>query len=476
MSKLKFILIWGIIAINLVTVSCNHNSIDPDDSTDSTDLTSQYKSVNTWVYELMADAYFWEAYMPSFSSLDASISPTDFFEKLVYQRQTTDRFSLITNDIDALQSSFDGISKIYGIGYTVAYSDSSKANVALFLSTVVRNSPAEKAGFKRGDIIVKLNGQALTSANYSTLLTGNETLTFTFGNRDTSGVITSGKEISVTRAEVTENPVAFSAIIDKSAWGKRIGYLVYNQFIPGTNDEPTKYDDELRQIFSNFKTQGINELVLDLRFNSGGYISSAEVLASLIGKNISTSKIFYKEQWNSRYQAYLEKMPNGSSLNHKFLSEANNIGSQLSRVIILTSNGTASASELVINGLTPYMTVVTIGEHTYGKNLFGSLFSDELERWKWGVYLMLGKTLNANGVSDYGTVSGIAPTYLKQDTSVPFLPFGDDNETLFNKALEIMGVTTSTTTRQAATQTINRLSGEQLKENWFSREKPLIKK
>lgn len=475
MLKFKFILIWGITALSLVTISCKNNSVDPDD-TDSTDITSQYKSVNTWVYELMEDAYFWEAYLPSFSSLDATISPSDFFEKLVYQRTTYDRFSLITHDIDALQSAFDGVSKIYGIGYTVAYIDSSKANVALFLSSVVRDSPAEKAGFKRGDIILKLNGQALTSTNYATIITGNETLTFTFGYRDDAGIITSGKELSVTRAEVTENPIAFSAIIDKSAYGKRIGYLVYNQFIPGTSEDATKYDDELRQVFSNFKTQGINELVLDLRFNSGGYISSAEVLASLIGKNISTSKTFYKEQWNSKYQAYLEKMQNGASLNHKFLSESNNIGSQLSRVIVLTSNGTASASELLISGLTPYMPVVTIGEHTYGKNLFGSLFSDELERWKWGVYIMLGKTVNANGSSDYGTSSGITPTYLKQDNSVPFLPFGDENETLFSKALEVMGVTSSATTRKSTAQTINRLSGEQLKENWFSREKPLIKK
>lgn len=475
MLNYKFILIWGIITFSLVTVSCKNNSVDPDD-TDSTDLTIQHTLVNTWVYELMADAYFWEAYLPSFSSLDAKIPPTDFFEKLVYQRDTYDRFSLITNDKDALQSAFDGINKIYGIGYTVAYVDSSKTNVALFLSSVVRDSPAEKAGFKRGDIILKLNGQSLTSTNYSSIITGNETLTFTFGNRDDAGTLISGKEISVTRVEVTENPIAFSAIIDKSAWGKRIGYLVYNQFIPGTTDEATKYDDELRQVFSNFKTQGINELVLDLRFNSGGYISSAEVLASLIGKNISTSKTFYKEQWNTRYQAYLERMQNGASLNHKFLAEPNNIGNQLSRVIVLTSNGTASASELVINGLTPYMTVVTIGEHTYGKNLFGSLFSDELERWKWGVYVMLGKTLNANGLSDYGTTGGISPTYQKNDVTVPYLPFGDDNETLFNKALEIMDITSSNTTRRSGTQTISRVSGEHQLENLISKEKFLIRK
>jgi carboxyl-terminal processing protease len=383
---------------------------------------------------------------------------------------------LITNDVDALEDEFNGVSKIFGISYIVAYTDSSKTSVGLFLSYVVRNSPAEKAGFQRGDIILKINGQQLTTSNYTTLLASGETLTFSFGTMTAGTLATNGKEISVTRAEVSENPVAFSAVIDKSQYGKKIGYLVYTQFIPGTTADANEYDDELRTIFANFKVQGVNELVLDLRFNPGGYISSAETLASLIGKNISTSKIFYKEQWNDSYQAYLEKMQGGNALKHNFLNEANNIGANLNRVFVLTSNGTASASELVINGLTPYMSVITVGEHTYGKNLFGSLLSDDLSRWKWGLYIMLGQTANAKGESDYGTVNGITPTYQIKDNTVPFLSFGDDNETLFRKVLEVMGVPTSTSARTAATKTISSLSGEHFKENLVTKEKPLIRK
>ena len=123
----------------------------------------------------------------------------------------------------------------------------------------------------------------------------------------------------MTKAEVTENPVGFSAVIDKSQYGKKIGYLVYTQFVPGTDTSPTLYDDQLRKIFGDFKAQGVNELVLDLRFNGGGYISSAETLASLIGKNISTSKVFYKEQWNENYTAYLsEREVVLNALDHTF--------------------------------------------------------------------------------------------------------------------------------------------------------------
>ena len=88
------------------------------------------------------------------------------------------------------------------------------------------------------------------------------------------------------------------------------------------------------------------------------------------------------------------------------------------------------------------MQVVTIGDHTAGKNLFGSLISDDKKRWKYGLYLMLGQTVNANGESDYGTVNGISPTRFVDDSRVPFRPFGDENETLLQAAFGEMGITT----------------------------------
>ena len=263
-------------------------------------------------------------------------------------------------------------------------------------------------------------------------------------------------------------------MISKTAYGKTIGYLVYTQFIPGTTADSDKYDNELRQVFANFKSKGVNELVLDLRFNPGGYISSAETLASLIGKNVTSSKIFYKEQWNDKYLSYWQSKYGANALNYTFLDEANNIGSSLSRVFVLTSNGTASASELVINGLRPYMDVITIGEHTYGKNLFGSLVSDDENRWKWGMYVMLGQTANVNNQSDYGTVNGMTPTYQIEDAVIPYKSFGDENETLLRKALDVIGIPAPTGTRLAATKTVQSFIGEPFKDNTIP-EKRMIK-
>ncbi|TLV03676.1 S41 family peptidase [Dyadobacter luticola] len=470
-KKLRFLFV--LLSAALV-VSCKDKEVAPTVETADSTTATNYKAVNSWIYEIMNDAYFWYKDMPAEASLDATVSPFDYFEKLVYKRETVDRFSAVTDNIDALQNEFNGVSKVFGISYSLSFIDSGKSNIGIFLNYVVKGSPAETAGLKRGDIIVKVNGTQLTADNYATLLGGSETVTLTLGELSGTTISATSNTVSITKAEVSEDPVLFSSIITKSAQGKKIGYLVYTQFVPGTDADESKYDNELRQVFATFKSAGINELVLDLRFNPGGYISSAETLASLIGKNVSSTKTFYTEQWNDKYIAYWQKTQGANALTYNFLNEANNIGGSLSRVFVLTSNGTASASELVINGLKPYMSVITIGEHTAGKNLFGSLISDDQDRWKWGVYMMLGQTANANGESNYGTVAGMTPDYIVEDATVPYKPFGDENETLLRKALDVMGIPAPISGRVAASKTVETFKN-QLRDNLQVRRNLMIK-
>jgi carboxyl-terminal processing protease len=469
----------GFAVLFLFVVSCKQDDVEPTSQVGADSLATtgvQFSAINAWIYEVMQDAYFWSKEMPAQATLNANSNPADYFEKLIYKRTTVDRFSGITDDIASLQKEFNGISKIFGIQYQLAAANPNQSNIGLFLSYVVKGSPAEAAGLKRGDIILKVNGQALTTTNYSSLLRSSNNINFNLGRLDGTTLVADDlKTYSMTKAEVSENPVGFSAVIDKSQYGKKIGYLVYTQFVPGTDASPTLYDDQLRKIFGDFKSQGVNELVLDLRFNGGGYITSAETLASLIGKNISSSRVFYKEQWNENYTAFYKKENGPNALNHNFLDEPNNIGASLDRVFVLTSGGTASASELVINGLKPYMPVITVGTNTSGKNLFGTLISDDKKRWDWGLYVMLGQTANAQGESDYGTVNGIAPSYQVEDTVVPFRSFGDDNETLFSKVLNIMGVPVSPSARLGATARVKPLATEFLKDNLQKGDKRMIK-
>src|SRR5690606_36534011 len=143
--------------------------------------------------------------------------------------------------------------------------------------------------------------------------------------------------------------------------------------------------------------------------------SSAVTLASLIVPGNNGSKLFYTEKWNNKYVQYWKQEKGGEALNYRLSQEVSNIGKKLNRVFVLVSEGTASASELVINGLRPYIEVITIGDHTAGKNLFGALLGDEKKRWNYGIYMMLGQTANADGQSDYGTVNGILPDVAVND-------------------------------------------------------------
>ena len=441
----------------IFAASCQIKDINTIDN-----LNVDKASVNSWTYDMMHEGYFWYNQMPARNATDVSASPDAYFEDLVYKRQTHDRFSMITENIDALQQQFNGVTKAFGIHYAIAYTDEAKNNVAAFLSHVSKSSPADAAGLKRGDIITKINGTVLTKDNYAALIGGSEKMNINLGKANGNQIETDPKNISLTRAQISENPVAFHSVISKGS--KKIGYLVYNQFVPGTDSDKNKYDNELRSVFAEFKTAGVNELVLDLRLNGGGYMTSAVTLSSLIVSNYSASKVFYKEQWNDKYDKYWKEKNGADALTYKFLNEKNNIGNQLSRIFVLTSQGTASASELIINGLRPHMNVITIGDHTAGKNLFGSLIGDEKKRWKYGLYIMLGQTVNASGASDYGTSEGIRPDHSVDDSKVPFLAFGDENETLLNAALKEMGIQTGQPARVAAPANVKIISPGQVRD------------
>jgi carboxyl-terminal processing protease len=150
---------------------------------------------------------------------------------------------------------------------------------------VLPGSPAAKAGLKRGDIITAVNGQKLTTSNYASLATDPATFNYGLAKVESGKIVDTDAVRTVTAEVFQQNPVYLDSVY--TIGGKTIGYLVYNQFIPGPNGSATAtYDQKLEQVFSNFKAKGVNELVLDLRYNPGGYVSSSVKLASMIAKGV----------------------------------------------------------------------------------------------------------------------------------------------------------------------------------------------
>lgn len=421
-----------ILAINLA--SCKFQDIFPkkDTTTDTTtDTSNPNAAVNKWIYDEMKTYYLWTGQMPSASATDATLAPDAYFESLLYQSGTTDRFSWIQESSTELVNSLNGKNTVLGIRSTPFYMDEGKVNVAFAIVYVLKGSPAEKAGLKRGDFITKVDGVQITVDNYQTAF-ANETMTLTLGTYENSTIVSNLKTVTVTKAEVQTDPILYYNIIETG--GKKIGYLVYLQFL-------SQYDNSLRTLFQEFKAKGVDELVLDLRYNGGGYISSAVTLSSLIGKGVNNTKVMYRDEWNQEQTDYYTKKYGANYFTKNFTTEANNPGT-LSRLYVLTSKGTASASELVINSLKPYMDVILVGDNTYGKNVGSITISDDQNRWDWGMQPIVLKTYNSSNESNYGTKDGFTPTIRVSDNVLPYKPLGDVTETLLSAAIaDITGQT-----------------------------------
>ena len=403
--------------------------------------------VNTWILSNMQTYYYWNTKIPA--NPDKALAPADFFNSLLYKYDKTlrpdgDRFSWIQESAADLTASLSGETKTDGMEFQLYIRPNTTDDVVGSVLYVLPGSPAAKAGIKRGDIFYQVDGQKLTRSNYSTLLFGtNDTKVYGFLAVQNSALVEASGTKTVTAVVFQEDPVLLDSVYTLGS--KKVGYIVYNQFVPGPNGSSVAtYDIKLDNIFGKFKQQGVNELVLDLRYNPGGYVSSSTSIASLIGKNINASTVYYKQEWNSVVTPqYTAKY--GANWNiQNFVTKSNNIGANLNRVYILTSGRTASASELIINGLRPFMTVNTIGTTTVGKNVGSITLSDNTGKYKWGMQPIVFKSQNSSGQSDY--TAGFTPTF---EVTEPLNPkaFGDLGEALLNEA--IFQITGSRAARRA---------------------------
>jgi C-terminal processing protease CtpA/Prc len=430
MKKLIYICI-----LLFVMVACKKTADTPAAPSFSTNAgsTTSDSAANVFIYGAMKDYYLWADQMPSLNSTAIKLKPIDYFYTLLYGYDTIDRFSWMDTSAANLTNQLNGINTVLGVKYSAFYADGTQTNVVFAISYVLKGSAAEAAGIKRGDFIYKVDGKQITVANYQSILQ-NQTLSIELANY-VNGVFTgTGKTVSVTKTTLQTNPILKDTVVEWS--GKKVGYLTYIQFL-------NSFDDSLRAVFTrfkNYKNTGIDELVLDLRFNGGGYVVSSDLLTSLIVKDLPSKvgTVMNKKVYNNAYTAVLKKEANSDQyFLTNFKSESANLG-KLSRVFVLTSPGTASASELVINNLKPFMEVVLIGEHTYGKNVGSFTITDSKQRWSFGLQPITFKTVNSRDESNYGTVNGFTPDYVLKDNVIPFKPFGDPTETYFGKALSII--------------------------------------
>lgn len=419
--------VWYVLfAFAAFLTACREKNVDPATTTET----------NQWILDQMKTWYYWNAKIPS--SPDLTLDPEAFFNSLLYKFDATarpdgDRFSWIESDADALKAELSGSTKTTGLELKLFFYPTGGTNIMGLVAYALPGSPAALAGFKRGDIITRVGDQKLTYSNYYDLIYSDAAKTYTLGMmNEKDSIVETATKRNVTPVSFQEDPVFFDTTYQYGS--NVVGYLVYHQFITSKSGSDKKeYDTELENVFASFKSKNVNSLILDLRYNPGGYVSSAKTLASLIGKNISTSKVFYYKEYNSTITPTLEKQYGKDYFYDYFDSKTQNIGSNLNNLIILTSSRTASASELLINGLKPYMTVTLVGDVTVGKNVGSITLSDNTGKVKWGLQPIVTRSFNSLGQSDYST--GFTPDVTARE-GLRLYPYGNPNDPLLGAALK----------------------------------------
>lgn len=394
---------------------------------DSVEADKSY--VNRWIYDNMEFWYYWNTQIPS--SPNRSLEPPDFFASLL---SSEDRFSWIQDDYEELIKSLQGITKEAGYEYKL-YRKQGTNNVFMQVMYVKPGSPASTVDLLRGDIIEKVNGIQMTLDNYRSvieLISENHTISY---KRYNGSSFQDKADAALTTVEFSENPNFYHTVI--TLGGKKIGYYIYNFFANGPSGTSQTFNNQMDQIFTEFQSAGITDLILDLRFNSGGSESATINLASLIGKGINNNSIFAKREYNDQVEDAIIKEPTlgPGFLVSKFITKTQNVGASLSNVYVITGSRTASASELLINGLKPFMEVKIVGDTTVGKNMGSITITDDTNRKnKWGMQPIVVKSYNSLDQSDYS--NGFIPDIADKDNDLVLLPLGDVNERLLNLALE----------------------------------------
>lgn len=374
MKKLLFL---PIIFLSLFA-SCKKDNIDPVDVTPEMARDS--------LYYIMKDWYYWYN-MPEASSITSAskenyTDPIELLEAMRYK--TLDRWSFVA-DYDEFMAEMQGT--FVGHGFRIGLDTADNARIAMIYS----NSPLYANGVRRGWTVKTINGTPIAPilidkdwTEYSAIIGPSQagiTNTFVFKKpNNTEVTITSTKNTFQVNSVLVYDTIHLS----NSAVA---GHLVFESFISPS-------ENELAAAFAYFHANNISDLILDLRYNSGGYLSVAKSLASYIAGDSREGSVLAKLNYNDKRQAFNKTI--------EFSTTSYSIG--LPKLVVITSRATASASEVVINGLKPYVNVVCIGDTTNGK-------PTGMDGWdigqKYIFYPITFKMDNADNQGDY--FDGIIP-------------------------------------------------------------------
>jgi carboxyl-terminal processing protease len=322
-------------------LSCNPESDDVDPG-------KVENVVQNAIYESMKEFYFWEDRLPETFNVNGFSSNEEVLEALRYRE--LDRWSYLTTR-EAFNAAFTGqATGAHGVGLGIDQDEN------WFVTFVYKDGPAGKDGWERGWQFLEINGKPISqyrtaNGGYNFQLGPNEKgISNTFKFRLPDGTETTR---TIIKDAFQTNSVLHENVYEVG--GKKVGYWVYQSFRATQGLSPTR-SREVEDSFNYFMAENIDELVIDLRYNGGGSVAVTAQILNYLAPNAANGKVMYTDKHNSKKSNF-----------NKTVNFNKNGNLSLTRLIAITSRGSASASELLINCLSPYMEVVLIGDDTYGK-------------------------------------------------------------------------------------------------------------
>ena len=413
-------------------------------------------ATKTWIYEVMQENYLFYEDIPAEEKLDFFKKPAEFLTSAASSKDQKNGY--VFSHVDSVFSRATSTYPCFGLEAALVSSNYGGGN-ALRVLYIQPDSPAEEAGLKRGDWIIAIDNKKISKSDYSTYITQpTKAYSFTLGKYnpypeevedpefnyiefDTLGTI----QMPAPRY-VEEKDVLKTGIV--SSGNRKAFYLLYNEF-----DENT---DLLKEVLSQMSSQQFDDVILDLRYNPGGYVSTSQLLSTALAPATAMGQPFLNMTYNDKinktetlnFDASL--LPGGTNLSYENL-------------YVITSSNTASASEIVINCLKPYMEgrLFQVGMPTYGKNVAQQLFTNEsapgIELWLTTTYLS-----NSQGYYDYFT-NGLLPDFeIEENYTAELGDFGSTEDQLMQPILYRMAngsfPTTATETEGTTLSSRSRIS------------------
>ena len=453
MKQIRWIIVF--LALSMLGSGCRKQVPDEYSQLDQ-ETRQQRKYVNTFAWNVMNTYYLWrDEIAPALEKWQTWEEPIQKVADIRYKNaagKDIDHWTMLTDDFASLEGGVSGHTRTLGMDFLLYYADQTHSRICAVVTYTFKAAPAAQAGLKRGDAIMTVDGLEMTPDNYQKIV--RERL---LGGGTVKLGLSDGRSVTVTAADMYEDPVQTVRILERPG-GKKVGYLHYTSF---TLDSC----EDLVDVFDDFVREGINDLVLDLRYNGGGYLITEEVLASMLApvSVVKAGSILYQEVFNSKLAAEMKVEPTCFETTFTFrsggeLKVVTTAGSNpdLPRLYVLVTRASASASESLVCGLRPYMDVILLGGRTGGKFCAGYLMEasawyesvkESLEEGEskkarpyvdnWGIYVMYSRYADCNGVT-LSMPDGIAPDVEVDDDPLDGFALGDPGETMLSAALSLI--------------------------------------